>query len=243
MIGGTARGTVLDGGGAADSLLDGLVSWWELDEESGTRVDVHGSNNLTDNNTCGYITGVRGNAASMVYANSEYLNKTSPTGLEGGARDFTYAAWYRITTTAGSSGHCIGAVVNSPTEILTDWMMYYHLSAARFRFYVGGNPNWSFATDTNIGAPSIGTWYHIIGEYDSAADKVGITVNNGPIDQASHTSANSTTAGSPFQIGYWGGAFGYANGSVDIPAFWSRKLTAAEKTRLYNAGAGMAYPG
>lgn len=28
-----------------------LVSWWELDENSGTRADKHGSNTLTDNNT------------------------------------------------------------------------------------------------------------------------------------------------------------------------------------------------
>jgi hypothetical protein len=30
-----------------------LVSWWDFEEESGARVDSHGSNDLTDNNTVG----------------------------------------------------------------------------------------------------------------------------------------------------------------------------------------------
>ena len=44
----------------------GLVSYWALDETSGTRYDSHGSNDLTDNNTVGYTTGVQGNAADFI---------------------------------------------------------------------------------------------------------------------------------------------------------------------------------
>lgn len=36
---------------SANRTAWGLVSWWELDENSGTRADKHGSNTLTDNNT------------------------------------------------------------------------------------------------------------------------------------------------------------------------------------------------
>ena len=34
-----------------------LVSWWDLNEESGTRNDAHGTNNLTENNTVSYSLG------------------------------------------------------------------------------------------------------------------------------------------------------------------------------------------
>lgn len=37
--------------GDGSDLLTALVAWHELDEESGTRVDSHGSNDLTDNNS------------------------------------------------------------------------------------------------------------------------------------------------------------------------------------------------
>jgi hypothetical protein len=39
-----------------DQKID-LVSWWEMNEESGTRFDENGTNNLTDNNTVGFTVG------------------------------------------------------------------------------------------------------------------------------------------------------------------------------------------
>ncbi len=39
-------------------VKNGLVSFWNFDEESGTRSDAHGSNNLTDNNTVTFGPGV-----------------------------------------------------------------------------------------------------------------------------------------------------------------------------------------
>lgn len=37
--------------GDGSNLLTNLISWWPLSEKSGTRKDVHGSNDLIDNNT------------------------------------------------------------------------------------------------------------------------------------------------------------------------------------------------
>ena len=37
--------------GDGSNLKTDLISWWPMGEKSGTRVDVHGSNDLTDNNT------------------------------------------------------------------------------------------------------------------------------------------------------------------------------------------------
>ena len=45
--------------GDGSDLLTSLVSWWELDELSGTRIDAHGSNNLTDNATVTNEIGIR----------------------------------------------------------------------------------------------------------------------------------------------------------------------------------------
>ena len=40
----------------------GAVSWWDLDERSGTRNDKIGSNHLTDNNSVGYAAGIASGA-------------------------------------------------------------------------------------------------------------------------------------------------------------------------------------
>src|SRR6056300_304684 len=61
------------GGGGGTSVVSttDLVSFWKLDEASGTRVDAFGSNDLTDNNTVGQGTGtVYANAADFERSNS-----------------------------------------------------------------------------------------------------------------------------------------------------------------------------
>lgn len=47
------------GGGDGVDLKTNLVSYWELEEDSGNRADKHGTNTLTDNNT---VTGANGPA-------------------------------------------------------------------------------------------------------------------------------------------------------------------------------------
>ncbi len=44
--------------GDGSALKTSLEAWWDLQEESGTRVDSHGSNNLTDNNTVTAAAGI-----------------------------------------------------------------------------------------------------------------------------------------------------------------------------------------
>ena len=46
-------------------LTDDMISFWELEESSGTRADAHGAHTLTDNNTVGQGTGVVGNCADL----------------------------------------------------------------------------------------------------------------------------------------------------------------------------------
>ena len=47
------------------SLTTNLISYWKLDETSGTRVDSVGNNDLTDNNTVLYGAGKQGNGADL----------------------------------------------------------------------------------------------------------------------------------------------------------------------------------
>jgi hypothetical protein len=78
-------------------LATGLVSYWELEESSGTRNDSHGSNNLTDVNTVGVATGIQGDAADFVRANTESLTITdaSQTGLDI-TGDMSLSFWMNV---------------------------------------------------------------------------------------------------------------------------------------------------
>lgn len=77
------------------TLLDGLVSYWKLEEANGARVDsvVASGNDLTDNNTVTQAVGVLGNAAQFTAANSESLSHADNASLGTGDIDFTVASW------------------------------------------------------------------------------------------------------------------------------------------------------
>jgi len=226
-------------GGAGSTLLEGLVSWWGLEEASGTRIDsvTATGNDLTDNNTVGQGVGIIGKAADFVAANSEFLDRAAGHGLQGGARDFTFQYWVNVASWAG--GLTMAAVATTQTATDTDWIMQPN-GSGRQDFSVGVGA--SFKTlSSSAGNLSTGTWHNVIGWYDDAIDTLHLSVNNGTVDTLTPIGTPNTTGGK-FRMGVWV-ITNLMNGLLDECAFWSRVLTAAERTKLFNAGAGIGFPG
>lgn len=72
-----------------------LQAWWDLDAESGTRLDAHGANHLTDNNTVTRAAGVPGATFECQLDGGGYSACTSPksyTGLAAGSHTFDVRA-------------------------------------------------------------------------------------------------------------------------------------------------------
>src|SRR6056300_583443 len=90
-----------------------LVSFWKLDEASGTRVDAFGSNDLTDNNTVGQATSLTGvpytEGADFERGNTEYLSITdaSQSGLSPLSSDFSVSVWVKFESLPGGSALAI----------------------------------------------------------------------------------------------------------------------------------------
>lgn len=227
------------------ALRDNLISWWEMEESSGTRVDSHGTNDLGDINTVGVATGKQGNGADFELANTEYLKiaYASQTDLDyAGSADFTYQMWVK------------------PESISATWMQLWDhfnnnkgsqaiINSTKLTFYV---PNGSIHTNwqpTVSGGFSAGNWYHLVFQFDGSAQQARIFVN-GTVVGAGWTSA---TFGSPFPTApidpttdFSIGADASAGGSpfdgiIDEFAFWKRILSDTEVADLYNAGAGLSY--
>lgn len=65
------------GTASASAQSTAVVACYDMEETAGVRYDATGNGNtLTDNNTVGYASGLVGNAASFVAANSEYLSRS-----------------------------------------------------------------------------------------------------------------------------------------------------------------------
>jgi hypothetical protein len=163
------------------NLRDGLVSWWTLDEASGTRADSHGSNDLTDNNTVGSAAGKQGNAADFESTNSEYLSMNSVSSLNFGDENFTLAGWVYINPDADLS---TGTALIGKWDTDQQWLLWLFDNGTNTwaRMYVhDGTSNNYVTADITTGA-----WHFIVGYHDSVNDEIGISIDGGSFVTTAH---------------------------------------------------------
>ena len=201
---------------SGSTLLTGLVSYWPLDEESGTRYDSVGSNDLTDNNTVGFDTGVNGAAASFVAANGESLSRAS---FDPGAV-WTASYWVRLDAVSGQD---ISFEIQNIVYDFTGIGQIYF-------FGTGGAGAYSYAP------PAAGEWHHVFLWTDGT--KVYAQRDGGTVWEDTRVSASGANT---LSIGRALPSY-YITGRVDEVAIWDRVLTSDERAELYNAGAGKFYP-
>jgi hypothetical protein len=211
-----------------NSLNNGLVAFWKLDEESGTRYDSVGNNHLTDNNTVGRSAGVVGEAARFVSSNSEDLSISdnadmSPTG------DFTIAGWFYFDDPSNTQTRLISKYTGAPS-------VSYHLSLySTVAFAVYDDSSY---TGYGVYSGYSSGWNFIVAWVDTGSDTINLSVNGNTNGAAFTGNVNDSSA--PFKIGSLNSQ--YSDIRVDAVGFWHRVLSPAERTLLYNNGNGMEYP-
>ncbi len=215
-------------------LLTNLVSYWTMDEASGTRNDSHGTNHLTDNNTVGSAAGKLGNAAVFVTANSESLSRANNAALQTGDIDYTLAGWFRIDVENSSQ------MIAARDEVgQREWAIDY-ASGVGLRFSIN-----AFSIIANAGTLSfIGTpWFFVVCWHDATANTINIQVNNGSVvsESTGGTPQDATTSAIAFGARTYASFEGYLSGALDEWGFWKRVLTSDERTALYNSGVGITY--
>lgn len=209
------------------SLLTDLVAYWKMDEASGTRIDSHGSIDLTDNNTVGSATGKINNAADFEKDNTESLTSSAAGALFSGVTAFTINLWVNAESLVDFQG--ILGSQNSNT-----WSLIYR-DGTRLRWNVAGtDQDYSYSLSTSA-------WVMITVGFDDAGNQTFVSVNGAAKTTSSNTGTPSTTA-TLFAIGFnTGTGTLYWDGLVDEVGFWSRVLTDDEISQLYNSGNGLAY--
>jgi hypothetical protein len=216
------------------SLLAGIVAYWKLDEASGIRADSVGTNPLTDTGTNSptQVAGKIATAAHFAAASNQWLTAPSSPALVMGDIDFTFAFWINFTT-ADPFTDIVGKFTAGSYEYVAAID-----SISRFSAEISATGSSSVTTIGSTVTAVPGTWYYVIVWHDSVANTFNIQVNDGVVHSAPH-SAGVFAGTSPFQLGR---ASTYVDGTIDELALWKRTLTSAERTLLYNAGAGRTYP-
>lgn len=235
------------------ALRDNLVSWWELNETSGTRVDAHGANNLSDNNTVLYATGKQGNAGDFEATNSEYLSiaDASQSGLDL-TTTLSLSVWVYLESQPATNGTEVICGKDGNNTTGRSYSLFYR--------DVGGTKMLTLFVDKNGGVNasdydflnhnvtlSNATWYHVVVTWDGATKTAKFYIDGTNVSSPTGTNVGTLhNSSEPFGIGaYYAGASwgGFMDGLIDEVGLWARVLTGAEVTTIYNSGSGLNYAG
>ena len=219
-----------------------LISWWALGEASGnTRVDSHGSNDLTESATVNQATGVVGNCADFDTGASSYLSISDNASLSLGTdTDFTIGMWFKPTSDPTSTW---AILLQKHDNFIGGPQGAYQIyrTSSSFFFRVGNNSSSQVVTHASV---TNDTWSFIVCRHDSAADEISITID---ADASTGRTTAAWTGGTydsthPFVLGDQFGTSWNARGQMDEVFFYKgRVLTDDEETWLYNSGSGRAY--
>ncbi len=232
-----------------NNLTQNLISYWELEESSGTRIDSHSTNDVADNNTVTSGTGKQGTAAQFTNPsdNGEYLSIAdgSQSGLDI-TSDLAFSVW--VNADAYQSGNHSGLVAKYHTGQggnVAYWSSIVNDGGThKLDFIVHNGTSLSRTTITpTSGNFSTGTWYHVVASYNATAGSVDWYVNGTSTGSGTGLHSSITNSSHPFTIGRGneGGADQGFDGRLDEVAIYDRTLDSTDVTALYNSGSGLSH--
>lgn len=201
-------------------LTDGLVAWYKMDEASGTRADSSGNGNTltATGGSVGSTTGIIGNAASFA-SGGGYLSRAQL--ITSGS--FSFALFVKIVNDGSGD----------PNVMLQNGTGVQKISWSNGDSAFKGTSN-NVAIVTT-GADSFGVWYHLALTNDGTRQRFyqnGVLVDSNAC-VPNYTGLTSFEVGDSTQVG---------DLLVDLCGVWSRRLSGAEVSQLYNGGSGRDYP-
>jgi hypothetical protein len=210
-----------------------LQGYWRL-EADGTDSGPNGYN-LTVTNAPAFVSAVFGSGVDLENTGGEdkYLSvaDASCANLEI-AGSQSWCAWVKLESYTGNER--ILSKFGAGTE-KNLWVT----GTQKFAFTLAGLTTNTTAIGTTNAAT--GSWFFVVGVYDSANSLIKIYVN-AVMETDETASGSATDTNGVFAIGRKGGTdSNYFDGIVDDVAIFNRALTAAEITYLYTNSIGGSF--
>lgn len=228
--------TVASTAAVASSLLTGLVAYWPMEEASGNRVDATGRGNDLSPQTPAKTVRVSGQLGYGVsFTDHVVLRRASNADLLVGDDEYTIALWYK--SAFANSGILIFKAVGT-TYTNTAFILFLDAAAKRLRLYMLDATNTLDNVAISAANSVTGNWdFVVFGHRKTPTNQLFIQVNNAAEVTFNCNRTYVDNAAWNFNIGGE-----VSNESFDEVGKWSRVLTAAERTTLYNGGVGKTYP-
>ena len=224
---------------SSGTLSQSLQGYYKLDEQSGTRFDAFGSNSLTDLNSTGFNTGVRGNAAEFVRASSQSLVSADTSAFTfNGSQSFTVAGWVRLNSNPSQDQAIIDSIVDATSF---HYRLYHQQNINRLVLDINSAEVIIATVSSNtFGAIPTSQFMNFVIGYNSANTRLELQVNTGAID----TSAAIVLVGTMHGLRVAAMNLAVTNhldGRVDELGVWSKSLSTQERRDIFNAGAGNTF--
>lgn len=220
--------------GAPSSLQDGMVSFWKMNESSGTRYDVVGRNHLNSNAnvgiTTGLVDGASGSGAALFdRSSSKYLSINDNPSLRTGGRDWcAFGHYYRTNNTE------YHYVIGKTSEFYLSWDP---TTQALTLFIPNRTPDRIVSSLSGaVTGNEVSTWRFWCIWYDSATKTIYLQ---------NHTTVDSIVLDAHISVGTGQFLIGgdsvsnYLTGGIDEVGWMLRQPTSTERTALQT---GLTYP-
>ena len=213
------------------ALTTDIVSYYKLDETSGTNANDEINNN--EGTTHGAAVNQTGKIdKAYSFDGNDYVDLGTGATLNLSSA-FTLSFWIKPSS-LGNSNEILSKSASSGT-----WDYECRVALAKPTVdLITTNGSYQVVGGDSL---STGTWYFFTARYDGSTLKVYINADEK--DSVAATGAVQDTTNSYVSIARKGAYNGfYFSGLIDEVGIWSRALTSTEITALYNSGSGFAYP-
>lgn len=231
--------------GGNSGLLTNLHEFWNWNESSGTK--AYGATSTYNFGTFGpnpenlsWVSGKVGNAArgTNAVSGSSYFGFICSSAACGRfTSSFTVTTWFKIHSNMWSGHFPIAEYASGSTTDLK-WRIYLDNDADLLKFNVSSTGT-SYGTTASYSlAPSLDTWYFVAAIFDDSGNTIKVSANDGTKASTAFSSTLYDATGQVKMCSDWNY---YGNFSWDMTGMWTRALSDAEITALYNSGNGLAY--
>lgn len=234
------------------ALTDNLTAYYKMNDDALTTDSSGNDNTLTNNGSVpDYSGGLIDYCADFGTTNTtKFFKITEDLGVSSGACSFQ--CWFKLRTDFATGNETSYAGIQTFVFGMTQTTdVYYHLT-----YRAQGDPGIWFTRDAfsvatveaidHTGLLGTSNWYHIVGVHE-ATGLMKVFVNGSKTEGGSNSASGTSNAyATECIIGGLGTAWNNAGETncakckayVDEVAYWSRALTDAEVSTLYNSGAG-----
>lgn len=211
-------------------VLDGLISWWKLDEGQGNDLADSSDDNPATNNGATWIDGIIGKALSF-NGSTNYVNIPTSAGGNLDPNVLTIEAWIKPNISDGVEEGVIFAR-NAWAETLVLWQYHTYYILRIDTSNDGGG-----IVETNTPADSVdpGEYQHLVGTYDGSNMKIylnGVLQDTAPQTQLVNDGGDTAYLGIRYRDPPGNPSERFFDGAIDEVRIYNRALT--EKEILHN---------